>query len=72
MAKLLLVDPGREFMGAVNQLPSKHNVEVRRGRVDIHRDQAVVERFNCTLAERLLDKRSTECLALARCVGLEQ
>ena len=69
--KLLQVDPGREFMGAVNQLLSKHNVEVRRGRVNIHRDQAIVERFNRTLAERLFghqygvemrhpDKRSTE------------
>ena len=26
---------------------------IRRGRVDIHRDQAIVERFNRTLAERL-------------------
>ena len=51
--KLLQVDPGREFMGAVNQLLSKHNVEVRRDHVDIHRDQAIVERFNRTLAERL-------------------
>ena len=51
--KLLQVDPGREFMGAVNQLLSKYNVEVRRGRVDIHRDQAIVERFHQTLAERL-------------------
>ena len=51
--KLLQVDPGRDFMGAVNQLLSKHKVEVRRGRVDIHRDQAIVESFNRTLAERL-------------------
>ena len=63
--QLLQVDPGREFMLA------KHDVSVRRGRVDIHRDQGIVERFNCTLAERLFgyqygvemqlpnDKRST-------------
>ena len=51
--KLLQVDPGREFMGAVNQLLVKHGVQVRHGRVDIHRDQAIVERFNRTLAERL-------------------
>ena len=40
-------------MGAVSQLLAKHGVEVRRGRVDIHRDQSVVERWNRTLAERL-------------------
>ena len=40
-------------MGAVNQLLLKHNAEVRRGRVDIHRDQAIVERFNRTPAECL-------------------
>ena len=51
--KLLQVDPGREFMGAVSQLLAKHGVEVRRGRVDTHRDQGIVERFNRTLAERL-------------------
>ena len=51
--KLLQVDPGREFMGAVSQLLAKHNVSIRRGRVDIHRDQGIVERFNRTLAERL-------------------
>ena len=51
--KLLQVDPGREFMGAVSQLLAKHSVEVRRGRIDVHRDQGIVERWNRTLAERL-------------------
>ena len=51
--KLLQVDPGREFMGAVNTLLKKHNTKIRRGLVNIHRDQAIVERFNRTLAERL-------------------
>ena len=51
--KLLQVDHGREFMVAVSQLLAKHGVEVRRGRVDIHRDQGVVEGWNRTLAERL-------------------
>ena len=51
--KLLQVDPGREFMGSVSQLLAKHSVQVRRSRVDIHRDQGIVERFNRTLAERL-------------------
>ena len=51
--KLLQVDPGREFMGAVSQLLAKHSVQVRRGRVDLHRDQGFMERWNRTLAERL-------------------
>ena len=42
--RLLQVDPGCEFMGAVTQLLAKHNVQVRRGRVDTHRDQGIVER----------------------------
>ena len=53
--KLLQVDAGKEFMGAVSQLLAKHGVSVRRGRVDVHRDQGVVERFNRTLAERLFE-----------------
>ena len=51
--KLLQVDPGREFMGSVSQLLAKHSVEIRRGRVDVHRDQGIVDRWNRTLAERL-------------------
>ena len=51
--KSLQVDPGREFMGAETQLMAKHNVRIRRGQPEIHRNQGVVERFNRTLAERL-------------------
>ena len=40
-------------MGSVSQLLAKHSVQVRRGRVNIHRDQGIVERFNRTVAEHL-------------------
>ena len=40
-------------MGAVTKMANKHNVTIRRGRPNIYRDQAIVERFNRTLAERL-------------------
>ena len=51
--QMLQVDPGCEFMGAVTKEMEKHKTYIRHGRVDIHRDQAIVECFNCTLAERL-------------------
>ena len=51
--KLLQVDPGREFMGKVNEVMKKHNVSIKRGEAAQHRAQAIVERFNRTLAERL-------------------
>ena len=51
--KLLQVDPGREFMGAVNKLMKSKNVQIRRGEKALHRSQAIVERFNGTLAEKL-------------------
>ena len=62
--KLLQVDPGREFMGAVSQVLAKHGVSVRRGRVDIHRDQGIVERFERTLAERLFGHQYAQDMRL--------
>ena len=71
--QLLQVDPGQMFMGNVTKVMQNNKTAIRRGRTEIHRDQAIVERFNRTLAERLFgyqyavemnmkqsDKRSTE------------
>ena len=73
-AKLLQVDPGRESMGSVSQLLAKHTVQVRRGRVDILRDQGIVERFNQTLAERLFGHRGgrvvRRCWVNLQCRGV--
>ena len=52
-------------MGAVTLLLAKHNVSVRRGRVDTHRDQGIVERFNLMLAERLFGAQYAQELLLA-------
>ena len=51
--QMLQVDPGREFMGSVTKEMESHKTYIRRGGTEIHRDQAIVERFNRTLAERL-------------------
>jgi len=51
--QMLQVDPGREFMAAVTKEVEKHKTYIWRRCLDIHRDQAIVEHFNRTLAERL-------------------
>ena len=51
--KILQVDSGREFMGAVTKEMEKHDVRIRRGNVNVHRNQGIVERFNRSLSERL-------------------
>ena len=52
--QMLQVDPGREFMGGVTKEMEKHKTYIRRRHTEIHRDQAIVERFNGTFAERLV------------------
>ena len=51
-------------MGAVNQLLAKHDVEVRRDRVDIRRDQGIAERLSRILAERLYGHQYTQEMQL--------
>ena len=47
------VDPGRAFMGGVTNVMENNKTTIRRGRTETNRDQAIVERFNRTLAEHL-------------------
>ena len=51
--QLLQVDPGRGFMGAVTKVMENNKTAIHREHTEIHRDQAIVKRFNRTLAERL-------------------
>ena len=51
--EMLVVDPGREFMGSVTMLMKQHGVSIQRGQAGNHRSQAFVERANKTLSERL-------------------
>ena len=40
-------------MGEVTKEMTKHDVRIRRGNVNVHRDQGIVERFNRSSSERL-------------------
>ena len=52
--QLRQVDLGVEFAGSVTKKIEKHKTNIRRGRTEIHRDQAIVKRYNRNLAKRLL------------------
>ena len=52
--KTLIVDAGKEFCGDMTKLMEKHDVMIQRGDPSQHRSQGIVERFNRTLADRLL------------------
>ena len=62
--KLLQIDPGSEFMGDFKKLLDKHGVKTRLGKVNVHKDQSIVERFNRTLAERLFGYQYAQELKL--------
>ena len=51
--RIIKVDPGKEFMAAVNALFKNKKTQIQRGIAGNHRAQGMVERFNRTLAERL-------------------
>ena len=52
--KTLIIDEGSEFRGDTTKLMDKHNVIIQRSDPSQHRSQGIVERFNRTLADRLL------------------
>ena len=53
-------------MGAVTKLMKENGTTIRCGRVDIHPDQVIVERFNRTLAERLFGHQYTVEMRLSK------
>ena len=50
---MLQVGPGREFMGSVTTAMENHKTYICCRCTEIHRDQAITEGVNQTLAERL-------------------
>ena len=64
--KLLQVDPGREFMGQVSTAFAEKGAQIRRSEREAHRGQAIVERFNRTLAERLFGHQYAQELLSGR------
>ena len=58
--KTIIVDPGTEFKGSVTKLMARHNVNIQRSEVNNHRAQALVERANRTIAERLFSHQYSQ------------
>ena len=56
--KTLIVDDGKEFYGDTTKLMEKHDLMIQCGDPNQHRSQGIVERFNRTLADRLLNASS--------------
>lgn len=50
---MLQVDSGREFLGDVTRQTAKDDERIRRGNVNVDRDQGIVERFNHTWGKGL-------------------
>lgn len=63
--KTLQVDRGREFMGAVTVAFEEKGCFIRRGIPNLHRNQAVVERFNQTLAIKLFGEQYSKEMVAA-------
>ena len=63
---VLVVDPGREFMGSVSKLMEKQKVSIQRGQAGNHRSQAFVERANKTLSERLFSHHYAQEMVMER------
>ena len=49
----IIVDPGTEFMGNVTKIMKNKSVKIQRSEANNHRAQALVERANRTIAEKL-------------------
>jgi hypothetical protein len=65
--KVLQVDSGNEFRGVVGRLFETHHTQIRCCEPNIHRSQALVARFNRTLAEQISGiQYAKEILSAAR------